>query len=235
MRAVAYYRVSTASQGRSGLGLEAQREAVESLCASRGWELIAPPFTEVESGKRDDRPELAKALHRAKVTGATLVVAKLDRLSRNVAFLAALQESGAKFVAADMPEANELTVHIMAAVAQAERKAISKRTKEALQAAKARGQRLGNPNGAAALRRAQRGNSEALEAVRSNASARAEQMRSIIEDMQARGITSLGGLAAALNEGGFVTARGGMWHASSVRNLLARLGLRLSEKQIAKT
>lgn len=223
MRAVAYYRVSTASQGRSGLGLEAQREAVESLCVSRGWELIAPPFTEVESGKRDDRPELVKALHRAKVTGATLVVAKLDRLSRNVAFLAALQESGAKFIAADMPEANELTVHIMAAVAQAERKAISKRTKDALQAAKARGQSLGNPNGAAALRRAQRGNSEALDAVRSNASARAEQMRPIIEDMQARGIASLGGLATALNEGGFVTARGGQWHASSVRNLLGRL------------
>lgn len=223
MRAVAYYRVSTASQGRSGLGLEAQREAVESLCASRGWELIAPPFTEVESGKRDDRPELAKALHRAKVTGATLVVAKLDRLSRNVAFLAALQESGAKFIAADMPEANELTVHIMAAVAQAERKAISKRTKEALQAAKARGQRLGNPNGAAALRRAQKGNSEALDAVRSNAAARADQMRPIIEDMQARGIVSLGALAAALNEGGFVTARGGKWHSSSVRNLVGRL------------
>lgn len=236
MRAVAYYRVSTASQGRSGLGLEAQREAVESLCASRGWELIAPPFTEVESGKRDDRPELAKALHRAKVTGATLVVAKLDRLSRNVAFLAALQESGAKFIAADMPEANELTVHIMAAVAQAERKAISRRTKEALQAAKARGtftkadgtpyksgNRLGNPNGAAALRRAHKGNSEALEAVRSNASARADQMRPIIEDMQARGIASLGGLAAALNDGGFVTARGGKWHASSVRNLVGRL------------
>lgn len=89
MKAVAYYRVSTAAQGRSGLGLEAQREAVESLCASRGWEIIAPPFTEVESGKRAERPELSKALHRANVTGATLVVAKLDRLSRNVAFLAA--------------------------------------------------------------------------------------------------------------------------------------------------
>ncbi len=126
MKAVAYYRVSTAAQGRSGLGLEAQREAVESLCTSRGWEIIAPPFTEVESGKRADRPELTKALHRAKVTGSTLVVAKLDRLSRNVAFLAALQDSGVKFIAADMPEANELTVHIMAAVAQAERKAISR-------------------------------------------------------------------------------------------------------------
>lgn len=222
MKAVAYYRVSTAAQGRSGLGLEAQREAVESLCASRGWDLIAPPFTEVESGKRADRPELLKALHRAKVTGATLVVAKLDRLSRNVAFLAALQDSGVKFIAADMPEANELTVHIMAAVAQAERKAISKRTREALQAAKARGQRLGNPNGAAALRRAAKGNVASVDAIKSGAVSRADQMRPVIEDMQGRGIVSLGALAKALNAGEFVTARGGQWHASSVRNLLAR-------------
>jgi Site-specific recombinases, DNA invertase Pin homologs len=223
MRAVVYYRVSTAAQGRSGLGLDAQRQAVEALCNSRGWEIIAPPYTEVESGKRADRPELTKALHRAKVTGATLVVAKLDRLSRNVAFLAALQESGAKFIAADMPEANELTVHIMAAVAQAERKAISKRTQEALQAAKARGQRLGNPNGAAALRRAQRGNTAAVEAVTASADQRAHELRPIIDDLAARGVTSLGGVAAALNDAGIVTARGGRWYASSVRNLVARL------------
>ena len=223
MKAVAYYRVSTAAQGRSGLGLDAQREAVESLCAGRCWELVAPPFTEVESGKRADRPELTKALHRAKVTGATLVVAKLDRLSRNVAFLAALQDSGAPFIAADMPEANELTVHIMAAVAQAERKAISKRTSEALQAAKARGQRLGNPNGAAALRRASKGNVDSVGVIRAGATARAEQMRPVVDDMRANGITSLERLAGALNEGGFVTARGGRWHASTVRNLLARL------------
>lgn len=236
MRAVAYYRVSTAAQGRSGLGLDAQRSAVEGLCASRGWELTAPPFTEVESGKRDDRPELAKALHRAKVTGATLVVAKLDRLSRNVAFLAALQESGVRFIAADMPEANELTVHIMASVAQAERKAIGQRTREALAAAKARGvqvrskdgtrvrEGLGNPYGAAALRRAGKGNAQAVETVKAEAAKRAEGLRPIVDDMRARGIASLAGIAAGLNEGGFVTPRGGRWHASSVRNLLARLG-----------
>lgn len=223
MRAVAYYRVSTAAQGRSGLGLDAQRQAVESLCASRSWEIIAPPFMEVESGKRADRPELTKALHRAKVTGATLVVAKLDRLSRNVAFLAALQESGVKFIAADMPEANELTVHIMAAVAQAERKAISKRTSEALQAARGRGQRLGNPNGAAALRRAHKGNTASVNAIKAAATDRAEQLRPIIEDLRLRGITSLAGLAAELNFSGMVTARAGKWHASSVRNLLSRL------------
>jgi DNA invertase Pin-like site-specific DNA recombinase len=224
MKAVAYYRVSTAAQGRSGLGLDAQREAVERLCRERGWDIIAPPFTEVESGKRADRPELVKALHRAKVTGSILVVAKLDRLSRNVAFLATLQDSGVKFIAADMPEANELTVHIMAAVAQAERKAISKRTTEALQAAKARGQRLGNPNGANALRRAGKGNAAAVDAIVSGAQARADDMRAIVADMKGRGIASLGKLASALNDGGFVTPRGGKWHASSVRNLLARLG-----------
>lgn len=130
-RVVAYYRVSTLRQGQSGLGLEAQRQAVMSLCEARGWEVIAEQ-TEVESGKTANRPQLLAALHQAKVTGATLVVAKLDRLSRSVAFLSALQDSGAKFIAADMPEANELTVHIMAAVAQAERQAISKRTQEAL-------------------------------------------------------------------------------------------------------
>jgi DNA invertase Pin-like site-specific DNA recombinase len=224
MKAIAYYRVSTEGQGRSGLGLDAQRSAVESLCAGRGWELIAPPFTEVESGKRNDRPELLKALHRAKVTGATLVVAKLDRLSRNVAFLATLQESGVKFIAADMPEANELTIHIMAAMAQHERKATSRRTREALQVAKARGVKLGNPNGAAALRRASQGNAAAVQALRADADARAADLRPVIEDMRGRGIVSLNAMAGALNEGGFVTARGGRWHAATVRNLLARLG-----------
>jgi len=224
MKAVAYYRVSTAKQGASGLGLEAQRAAVEDLCNSRGWEIIAPPFVEIESGKRADRPELAKALHRAKVTGAILVVAKLDRLSRNVAFLATLQDSGVKFIAADMPEANELTVHIMAAVAQAERKAISRRTKEALAAAKARGRKLGNPNGAAALRRAGQGNRASIASITAAASSRAESLRPVIDELRSNGINSLGKLAASLNAGGFVTARGGKWHPTSVRNLLGRLG-----------
>jgi len=223
MRAVAYYRVSTDAQGKSGLGLEAQQSAVEGLCAARGWDLIAPPFIEVESGKRDDRPELAKALHRAKVTGATLVVAKLDRLSRNAAFLNSLMDSRVQIVFADMPFADRLMIGIMAQVAQWEAEQIGKRTREALQSAKARGQRLGNPNGAAALLRAGKGNDGAVDAVKANATARAEQMRPIVDDMRQRGIASLGGLSAALNEGGFVTARGGKWHASSVRNLLARL------------
>ena len=222
-RAVAYYRVSTAKQGASGLGLEAQRAAVEAFCSSRGWDLIAPPYVEVESGKRDDRPQLDAALERARLTGATLVVAKLDRLSRDLHFLTKLQKDGARFIAVDMPEANELTVHIMAAVAQAERKAISRRTKEALAAAKARGVRLGNPNGAAPLKRAGKGTAAALEAVTANAAERAEGLRQTIVGLKAEGVHSLAAIASALNGQGIVTARGGKWHASSVRNLLGRL------------
>lgn len=222
-KAVAYFRVSTVKQGISGLGLDAQRAAVETLCAMRGWEIIAPPFTEIESGKRSERPELLKALHRCRVTGAMLVVAKLDRLSRDAAFLLTLQNSGAMFVAADMPDANNLTVGIMALVAQQEREAISSRTKAALAVAKARGQRLGNPNGAAALRRAGKGTAAALKARQRNADEHAERLRLIVDRMKGEGRTSLGALARALNEEGMITPRGAQWHASSVRNLLTRL------------
>jgi DNA invertase Pin-like site-specific DNA recombinase len=222
-KAVAYYRVSTRKQGASGLGLEAQRASVEAFCEARGFTLIAPPFEEIESGKRNDRPELIKAIERCKITGATLVVAKLDRLSRNVAFLATLQDSSVRFIAVDMPEANELTVHIMAAVAQAERKAISSRTKEALAAAKARGTKLGNPNGAAAFVRAGRGHALGTAAIQEKAKIHAERLRPIIEQMRAKGHTSLCSLAKALNREGVLTPRGVQWYPSSVRNLLARL------------
>jgi DNA invertase Pin-like site-specific DNA recombinase len=221
-RVVAYYRVSTEGQGRSGLGMKAQKQAVTSLCTSRGWQIIAE-FTEVESGKRNDRHELTTALHHAKVTGSTLVIAKLDRLSRNAAFITALQDSGARFIAADMPEANELTVHIMAAVAQAERKAISKRTKEALAAAKARGTTLGNPNGAAALLRAGKGNDAAIETVCASADAFAADLLPVIRRLQGEGLTSLPQLAGGLNRGGFQTPRGGRWYPTSVANLLRRV------------
>jgi DNA invertase Pin-like site-specific DNA recombinase len=223
-RVIAYYRVSTEEQGRSGLGLEAQRLAVLSLCNGRGWEVIAE-HTEIESGKRSDRPALSAAMHHAKVTGAVLVVAKLDRLSRSVAFLSQLQDSGAKFVAADMPEANELTVHIMAAVAQAERKAIGQRTREALTAAKARGTKLGNPNGAAALRRAGKGNTDAVAVIRDEADSFARELAPVIADIRASGSLSLPAIANALNERHIQTRRGGMWHPTSVKNLLARLSV----------
>jgi DNA invertase Pin-like site-specific DNA recombinase len=155
-RLIAYERGSTARQGASGLGLEAQRQSIDAFAGSRGAEVLAR-FTEVESGRNPDRPELNRALHLSKITGATLVIAKPDLLSRNAAFHLTLRDSGVRFLAVDLPEANDLTVGIMALVAQAEREAISRRTKEALAVAKARGVKLGNPNGAQALRRAGKG------------------------------------------------------------------------------
>jgi DNA invertase Pin-like site-specific DNA recombinase len=152
-RLVAYERDSTARQGASGLGLEAQRKVIDDFATSRGAEVLAR-FTEVESGRKSDRPEQGKALYLAKVAGATLVIAKLDRLSRNAAFLLGLRDSGVQLVAVDMPEANDLTVGMMALVAQEEREAISRWTKEASAVAKARGVKLGNPNRAERLRRA---------------------------------------------------------------------------------
>lgn len=219
---VAYHRVSTAKQGASGLGLEAQQAAIEAYRNRIGASLVAS-YTEVESGKHNDRPQLQKALHHAKVTGSTLIIAKLDRLSRNAAFLLTLRDSGVKFVAADLPEANDITVGILAVVAEEERKAISRRTVDALQAAKARGKRLGNPNGAAALLRAGKGNAAGVEAVKAKAQQHAEDLRPVVEALQAQGKTSLGALAEALNEGGFKTPRGGSWHKTSVGNLLGRL------------
>jgi DNA invertase Pin-like site-specific DNA recombinase len=218
---VSYLRVSTDRQGRSGLGLEAQRKAVEDFLDGGRWKLIAE-FVEVESGKHADRPKLRAALHSAKVTGATLVIAKLDRLSRNVAFIANLQESRAKFVCADMPDANELTIHLFAAIAQHERKLISQRTKAALAAAKARGTKLGNVNGARALRLAGKGNVAAVGAIKAGADRHAQDVLPIIEDIRAGGVKTLKGIAAELNTRGILTARRGQWYAATVKRLLNR-------------
>ncbi len=218
---ISYLRVSTDKQGRSGLGLEAQRQAVEHYLSGSAWELLAE-YVEVESGKRDDRPQLDKAMHHATVTGATLIIAKLDRLSRDAHFLLGLQKEGVKFVAADMPEANETMVGFMAIMAEHERKMISRRTKEALAVAKARGVRLGNPNGAACLQGL--GNGAAVRAVKEGADKRAERLRPILEDIQAGGITSVRGIAGELNARGILTARGGDWHPTSVVRLLDRVG-----------
>ena len=223
-RYVAYERVSTARQGASGLGLEAQRRTIVDFARSRGADLIGR-YTEVESGRNPDRPELAKALHLARVTGATLIIAKLDRLSRNAAFLLTLRDSGVRFLAVDMPEANDLTVGIMALVAQQEREAISRRTKEALAVAKARGVRLGNPNGAAALRRAGKGGTALRQAISRNADQHARDLAPVLGDLRQQGITTLRGIAAALSQRGMLTRRGGRWQVSNVRNLLLRLDL----------
>lgn len=215
---VAYYRVSTARQGRSGLGLDAQRRAVNDFLNGGSWELSAE-FVEVESGKNDDRPQLEQALATCELSGATLVVAKLDRLSRNLAFLAKLQESGARFVAADMAEANELTIHIMAAVAQAERKAISTRTREALAAAKARGVRLGGNRGN--LEDLRKGPAKSAEVRGRRATERALKVRRQIEAIAEDGNhRSLRQIAAALNDRGITAPRGGRWHAAQVKAVL---------------
>ena len=217
---VAYMRVSTDKQGRSGLGLDAQHQAIADYLASVGGSKVAE-FVEIESGKRDERPQLAAALHRAKMTGAKLIIAKLDRLSRNVGFIARLQESHVKFVCADMPEANELTVHLLAAIAQHERKLISERTRTALQAAKRRGTKLGNPNGARALQGL--GNKPAVASIKSRANSFADEVAPIVADIKASGITSLKGIARELNERGILTARRGYWYPTTVRNLLLRV------------
>ena len=224
-RFVAYERVSTARQGKSGLGLEAQRLAIDRFAAQSGAE-VAARFTEVESGKRSDRPELTKALHLAKVTGATLVIAKLDRLSRNAAFLLTLRDSGVRFLAVDLPQANDLTVGIMALVAQQEREAISRRTKEALAAAKARGVKLGNPNGAAALRRAGQGGVALRAAVSRNADQFAQDLAPVIAELQSQGITTLRAIADEFTGRGILTRQGGRWHVSTVRNLMLRIDQR---------
>ncbi|MFI5409077.1 recombinase family protein [Kaistia sp. UC242_56] len=219
---VAYFRVSTAKQGKSGLGLEAQEAAVAAFVGGKGADAkLLASYTEVESGKRDDRPELAKAMEHARLTGATLLIAKLDRLSRDAHFLLGLQKAGVEFTACDMPHADKFTVGIMAMVAQKEREAISQRTKEALAAAKARGVKLGNPNGASHLRGL--GNDAAAAALRQGAQARADGLAGTIAALRERGVTSANGLAKALNEAHIATPRGGRWTARSVLNVMARL------------
>jgi DNA invertase Pin-like site-specific DNA recombinase len=210
---------------RSGLGLEAQRAAVDAYLNGGSWRLLEE-YLEVESGKKNDRPQLAKALHHAKVTGATLVIAKLDRLSRDAHFLLGLDKAGVEFLAADMPHANRLTVGIMALVAEQEREAISKRTKEALAAAKRRGVKLGNPNGAAALRRAGKGNAAAVARVQKAAHQRAEDLQPVIRELQEHGITGLRAIGRALNERGVVTPRRGKWHPTGVARVIERMNAR---------
>jgi DNA invertase Pin-like site-specific DNA recombinase len=216
---VTYFRVSTQKQGRSGLGLDAQRAAVRNyLDSHHGTELAS--FTEIESGKVNDRPQLAAALRRCKQTRATLLVAKLDRLSRNAAFLLSLRDSGVRFVAADMPDMNETVVGIMAVIAQAERQAISDRTRAALDAAKRRGIKLGNPR----LRPGTKATAQvATEAAQAIAQTRAEELREVIADARDVGCESLRQLAAHLNGLSIQTPRGGQWAAASISRLLTML------------
>ena len=218
-RFVAYYRVSTAQQGRSGLGLDAQREAVRVFLAGHADEL-AETFTEVESGKNADRPQLARALDACRLTGGVLVIAKLDRLSRDAHFLLGLEKAGVEFVAADMPNANRLTVRLMAVIAQEEREMISARTKAALAAAKARGKKLGGNRGGPKVDSAQG------RAARSRtADDYARQVGPIaFQAWQAADSPkgSYGQAAAALTARGIRTPRGGKWTRAAVRSLIQR-------------
>ena len=204
---VAYYRVSTERQGQSGLGLDAQRSAVSAYAGERN---LLDEFMEVESGRRDNRPQLAAALALCRQRKAVLVIAKLDRLARSVAFISNLMESGVEFVAVDMPQANRLTLHILAAVAEHEREMISQRTRAALAAAKARGTQLGNPR--PDLKKATAAASEAAAHFRLRVSPLMTLLKS-----QGR---SLREIAAELNSRQIVSSRGRRWHPASVSAVL---------------
>lgn len=221
---ISYLRVSTDKQGRSGLGLEAQKAAVESYAATTGGAIVAE-YVEIESGRKNDRPKLAEALAACRSRRAVLLIAKLDRLARNVAFIANLMESGVEFVAADMPTVNRLTIHILAAVAEEEARMISARTKAALAAAKARGVRLGNPHLRPGTRETALAASR-VAAVAKTTKARkaASDLAPIIADIQASGAASLGQIAAALTARAVPTPSGrGVWHPATVQRIMSRL------------
>jgi DNA invertase Pin-like site-specific DNA recombinase len=224
-RFVAYLRVSTDRQGQSGLGLEAQREAVARYVEGQGGRIVGEPFVEIESGRKNDRPQLAAALAACQRHRAVLVIAKLDRLARNVAFVSGLMESGVEFVAADMPMVNRLTIHILAAVAEEEARMISARTKAALAEAKKRGVLLGGAReGAYAIRpHAAEGNTVSTEKRQAKAAKRATELAPEVARLRASGVMTLRELAAGLNARDIPAPRGGKWSAVQVSRLLVRL------------
>jgi DNA invertase Pin-like site-specific DNA recombinase len=217
--AVAYYRVSTARQGKSGLGIEAQKAAIHRFAEAEGIEVLAE-HVEVETGKGADalerRPELAAALAQARKVKCPVLVAKLDRLSRDVHFISGLMAHRVPFVVAELgADADPFMLHLYAALAEKERALISARTKAALAAKKAQGVKLGNPRAAEAAVKAHAAN-------RAGADQFATNVLPIVREIQASGLTSLRDIAGALNARGIRTARGGAWHSSTVRNLLMR-------------
>lgn len=224
---VSYLRVSREKQGRSGLGLEAQRAAVESYLNGGRWKVLSE-YVEVESGKRNDRPKLAAALAHAKVSGAKVVFAKLDRLTRDVDLLRALAASNVDLVFCDLPSVppgamGRFLLTQMASVAELEVGLIGERTKAALAAAKARGVKLGNPNGARALRGKQVGNADAIAKIKENASQRARDLKGIVDDIKQSGVITVRGIAEELHTRGIRAPRGDKWHPTAVSRLLKRL------------
>jgi DNA invertase Pin-like site-specific DNA recombinase len=216
---VAYLRVSTAKQGSSGLGLEAQEAAIKSFL--KEGDRVLATFVEVESGKDDDRPELAKALKEVELTGAKLLVAKLDRLSRAVSFISRLMDSKVDFVACDQPSATPFSIHIYAAVAEHERNLISQRTKAALRAAKERGVQLGGYRKGPKVEQA-----KGVAANQHRARLFNQRISAAIKELQADGVTGLSELARRLNERGVPTSRGGQWNATQVRRVLSSAEVR---------
>ena len=210
---VSYLRVSTNEQGASGLGIEAQRATVADYVKRTDGMIIAE-FVEVESGAKKARPVLVQSIAQARTEGATLLIAKLDRLGRNVAFVSSLMESGVEFVAADAPYANKLMLHILSAFAEHEREMISQRTRDALKAAKARGVCLG-VNGAVLAQRH-----------RLAARSYAEGMRLSVEQALGQGGNTLAAIAGRLNEDGLMTRNGARWSVGTTARLLDRLELR---------
>lgn len=210
-KAIAYYRVSTDRQGKSGLGLEAQADAVSRFAAQEDFQVTAE-FTEIESGKKNKHPQLLAALAQCKKQRATLVIAKLDRLGRNVAFISNLMESRVDFKAVDNPHANKLMVHLLAAFAEHEREQISTRTKDALGAAKRRGVQLGMHG------------KETLSKINAAADF-AAGLKPIIEELKAEGFTTIRAVCAELNARQIPTFRndGQQWHLQSVHRLLHRM------------
>jgi DNA invertase Pin-like site-specific DNA recombinase len=215
MKFVAYYRVSTAKQGRSGLGLEAQQASVQAYI--KDGQIVAE-YIEVESGKRNDRPELAQAIAHTRREGATLIIAKLDRLARSVAFIFALRDSGVKFLACDMPEANTLTIGLLAALAQHERELISERTKAALIAKKARGCILGSPQNLTREATEKAAAARSRIAKENTANKRATELALLYRE---RGL-SYKSIAETLNSNGHLARRGGRFHACTIERLLKR-------------
>jgi DNA invertase Pin-like site-specific DNA recombinase len=217
---IAYYRVSTKRQGLSGLGLDAQRESVAAYLTGVAGKLVAE-FTEVEHGTRkgNHRPQLAAALAQCRVHGAVLIIAKLDRLARNVAFVSHLMESGCEFTACDFPQANRLTIHILAAVAEHEAEMISTRTKLALAAAKRKNVVLGGDRGNCA-QIARKGNKASAKVRTEAAQRRAADLLPVIETIKAEGAQSLRQIAQQLNQRGISASRGGVWSPAQVLRIM---------------
>lgn len=215
---IAYYRVSTSKQGASGLGLDAQKKAVLDYLNGGRWELVAE-LTEVETGKRIDRPKLDEALALCRIYKAKLIIAKLDRLARNTYFVTKLMHDGVDFVCCDMPTANKLTIHILAAVAENEAEMLSKRTKAALEAAKARGVKLGSPKGFVGDIAAE-GRKLGRKAFQKQVAEFRNNIMPVIENIKASGITTVRGIADELNRRRIPATRGGQWSATQVFRLL---------------